>query len=186
MPITTLDTVTALLVIDLQNGIVSYPTVHPSAEVVDRSAKLADAFRRHDLPVVLVNVAGAPEGRTDQGAGAGTAFPADWADLVPELNQQPDDHTVTKSNWGAFTGTGLDDYLKGMGVTQVVITGIATSFGVESTARHAHEHGFHVTLAVDAMTDMTAEAHEYSTTRVFPMLGETGSTADILSLLCAR
>ena len=77
-------------------------------------------------------------------------LPSDRADLIPELNRQPGDHAVTKRTWGAFTGTDLDEYLKKLGVTQVVIAGVATSLGVESTARQAHELGFNVTLAVDA------------------------------------
>jgi nicotinamidase-related amidase len=186
MPVTTLDAVTALIVIDLQKGVVSFPTAHPAAEVIDRSAQLADAFRRHGLPVVLVTVAGSASGRTERSRGGAVERPADWVDLVPELNQQPDDHTVTKFTWGAFTNTGLDEHLKSLGVTQVVLTGIATSAGVESTARHAHENGYHVTLALDAMTDMSMEAHEYSTTHVFPKLGEAGTTAEILALLEAR
>ena len=112
-----------------------------------------------------------------------TEFPAGWTDLVPELNQQPSDHTVTKRTWGAFTNTSLDGYLKNLGITQVVIAGVATSIGVESTARQAQELGFHVTLAVDAMTDMNPDAHTNSITRIFPRLGETGTTADILALL---
>ncbi len=112
-----------------------------------------------------------------------TEFPADWTDLVPELNQRPSDHTVTKRTWGAFTNTGLDEYLKQVGVTQVVIAGVATSIGVESTARQAQELGFNVTLAIDAMTDMNPDAHINSITRIFPRLGETGTTADILALV---
>ena len=110
-------------------------------------------------------------------------FPAGWTDLLPELNQQPEDHIVTKQTWGAFTNTDLDEYLKKQGVTQVVIVGIATSFGVESTARHAYEFGFNVTLAVDAMTDMNADAHTNSITRIFPRLGETGTAQQIIDLL---
>ena len=137
------------------------------------ASELADAFRRHGLPVVLVTVAGQPAGRTEQ-SWSGAQRPSDWADLLPELNQQPGDHVVTKRQWGAFTNTGLDAHLRKLGVTQVVIAGIATSFGVESTARHAHELGFNVTLATDAMTDMSAEAHTNSVARIFPRLGETG------------
>jgi nicotinamidase-related amidase len=62
-------------------------------------------------------------------------------------------------------------------------TGVATSIGVESTARHAYEHGFHVTLAVDAMTDMSPDVHINSITRIFPRLGETGTTQEIIDLL---
>jgi nicotinamidase-related amidase len=182
LALTTLDPKTALIVIDLQKGIVTMPTVHPTSEVVKQASQLASAFRRYGLPVVLVNVdAGAP-GRTDQ-APRMREFPAGWTDLVPELNQQPEDHTVTKRTWGAFTRTGLDEHLKKLGVTQVVIAGVATSVGVESTARQAHEHGFHVTLPVDAMTDMNPDAHLNSVTRIFPRIGETGTTQEIIALL---
>ncbi len=182
MPITTLDANTALLVIDLQNGIVALPAAHPVAGIVRNAAALAEAFRRHHLPVVLVNVAGGPPGRAEQARNAG-AFPPGWTDLIPELDVQPDDHLVTKRSWGAFTQTGLAEHLKSRGVTQVVLAGVATSIGVESTARHAHELGFHVTLAIDAMTDLNADAHDNSIRRIFPRLGETGTTGEIIGLL---
>ena len=182
MPLTKLDTTTALIVIDMQKIMLGLPTVHPVGEVVHRAAVLADAFRRHRLPVVLVNADGRAPGRTEQ-AFRTHEFLAGWADLLPELNQQPEDHIVTKKTWGAFTNTDLDEYLKKQRVTQVVIVGIATSFGVESTARHAYEFGFNVTLAVDAMTDMNADAHTNSITRIFPRLGETGTAQQIIDLL---
>lgn len=182
MAVTALDPKTALIVIDLQQGIVSYVTAHPADAIVKRASALADAFRRHRLPVVLVTVAGAPSGRTEQ-ARRLDQRPPGWADLVPELNRQPEDHTVTKRQWGAFTNTGLAEHLNKLGVTQVVLAGIATSIGVESTARHAHECGFNVTLAIDAMTDMSLEAHINSITRIFPRLSETGTTQEIIDLL---
>jgi nicotinamidase-related amidase len=182
MALTTLDAKTALVVIDLQKGIVALPTAHPVAAVVKHARALADVFRGHDLPVVLVNVAGGAPGRTEQARRLGE-LPDDWADLVAELDRQPQDHTVTKRTWGAFTGTDLAEHLKKLGVTQVVIAGVATSIGVESTARQAHEHGFNVALAIDAMTDMSPEAHLNSVTRIFPRLGETGTTREIIDLL---
>jgi nicotinamidase-related amidase len=183
--VTIIDPRTALIVIDLQKGIVSLPTVHPAAEIVTRASALADAFRRHRLPVVLVNVDASAPGRTEQPRRTGE-FPAGWADLVPELNQQPQDHLVTKRTWGAFTNTDLETYLKTLGVTQVVVAGVATSIGVESTARHAYELGFNVVLAVDAMTDLNPEAHSNSVARIFPRLGETGTTHEIVDLLEKR
>jgi nicotinamidase-related amidase len=182
MALTTLDAKTALIVIDLQRGIVALPVVHPASEIVQRSVAVLDAFRRHALPVVLVNVAAGAPGRTDQGRHSGD-FPAGFADLVPELKQQPSDHLVTKRTWGAFTNTDLEAYLRKEGVTQVVLVGIATSIGVESTARYASELGLNVTLVVDAMTDMNADAHTNSITRIFPRLGETGTTQEVLALL---
>ena len=186
MPLTKLDSTAALIVIDLQKGIVNLPTAHPVGEVTKNASALADEFRRHGLPVVLVTVSGTPPGRTDQAQSTGQLhrqFPAGWADLVPELNYQPADHAVTKQTWGAFTNTELAEHLKTSSVTQVVIAGVATSVGVESTARQAHELGFNVALAVDAMTDRNADAHTNSVTRIFPRLGETATTREILDLL---
>jgi nicotinamidase-related amidase len=71
-------------------------------------------------------------------------------------------------------------------VTQVVIVGVATGTGVESTARQAYEQGFNVTLAVDAMTDSRPEAHDYSIRNIFPRLGETGTVQDIIELLAKK
>lgn len=185
MPLTTLDQKTALIVVDLQKGIVGFPAVHPADEIVKRAAALAEAFRSRGWPVVLVNVSGAAPGRTEQARRA-SAFPADWTEFAPELNRQPEDHVVTKRTWGAFMNTDLDAYLKGRGVTQVVIAGISTSSGVESTARQAYEHGFNVTLVIDAMTDMNADTHTNSITRIFPKLGETGTTQAIIDLIKTR
>jgi nicotinamidase-related amidase len=182
MPLTQLDTTAALVVIDLQKGIVGLPTVHPASEIISRAAQLARAFRERGLPVVLVNVSGAAPGRTDAGPRK-FSFPADWTELVPELEQHPDDHIVTKQRVGAFIGTSLDDYLCQRGVTQVFLTGVATSSGVEATARSAYDHGYNVVLIVDAMTDRDAEAHRHSVEKIFPKLGETDTTDNVLKLL---
>ena len=93
---------------------------------------------------------------------------------------------MTKKTWGAFTDTGLADTLKAQGVTQVVLCGVATSIGVESTARQAFELGFNVTLAIDAMTDLNADAHANSIARIFPRLGETGTAQEIIDLIKTR
>jgi nicotinamidase-related amidase len=183
MALTTLDERSALIVIDLQHAIVNRPLAHASAGIVRNARKLADAFRRHNLPVVLVNVAATPPGRAEQSKP--TTFPPDAVKLVPELGDHPNDIHVTKKGWDAFANTGLEDLLRSRDVTQVVVCGIATSIGVESTARSAFAFGFNVTLAIDAMTDMSAEAHENSLKRIFPRLGESGTTPDIVTLLDA-
>jgi nicotinamidase-related amidase len=182
MPVTTLDPKTALIVVDLQKGIINSPFIHPVAGVIERTCALLDAFRKRGLPVVLVNVAGAAPGRTEQPRRFST-LPEGFGDLIPELDRQGSDIGVTKRAWGAFASTDLEAQLKVNVVTQVVVTGVATGTGVEATARQAYEQGFNVTLALDAMTDVRPEAHEYSLTSVFPRLAETGSTQDILNLL---
>ena len=88
MPLTKLDTTVALVVIDLQKGIIGLPTVHPAGEIISRAAQLARAFREKGLPVVLVHVTARAPGRTD--AGLPNFSPsANWSELVPELDQAP-------------------------------------------------------------------------------------------------
>jgi nicotinamidase-related amidase len=182
MPLTQIDPVLALVVIDLQKGVAGMPTVHPFAGIVERSARLARSFRERGLPVVLVNVSAPPPGRTDQGPRK-FSFPPDWTDLVPELEQQPSDTLVTKKSWGAFLTTDLDNILRQRRVTQIVLTGVATSAGVESTARSAYDLGYTVTLVVDAMTDRDADSHRHCVEKIFPRLGETATTDDLLRAL---
>lgn len=185
MPLTILDPHAALIVVDLQKGLRDIPSVHPMAGVIDHCCQLIEAFRKQKLPVVLVNVAGIAPGRTEEPR-RHRELSADFSELLPELQQRPDDILITKRTWGAFANTDLEAQLKARGVTQVVLTGVATGTGVEATARQAYEAGFHVTLAVDAMTDVRPEAHEHSLKHVFPRLGETGSTQDMLYLLAKR
>ena len=185
MALTTLDLNTALIVVDLQKGIIGLPVIHPIGDIIERARALADAFRERSLPVVLVNVAGGAPGRIEQPR---QTLPrsAGWTDLIPELNRQSGDILVTKRTWGAFASTDLEAQLKSRGVTQVAIAGVATGTGVEATACQAYEQGFNVTLAIDAMTDRRAEAHDYSIANVFPRLGETGTTQTIIGLLATR
>jgi nicotinamidase-related amidase len=186
VPITVIDPRAALIVIDLQQGHMEIPLAHPVEDIIERTTALTKAFRGRGLPVVLVSVAGAPPGRTDTGSGAQHPVPTGWADLIPELDRQPGDIVLVKHARSAFTGTGLAALLREQGVTQVVITGISTGGGVESTARDAHEQGFNVTLPVDAMTDPSLPRHEHAVTRVFPRIAETGSTTDVLNALASR
>jgi nicotinamidase-related amidase len=133
MPVTALDPKTVLIVVDLQKGIINSPFIHPVAGVIERTCALLDAFRQRDLPVVLVNVVGGAPGRTEQPRRFST-LPDGFSDLIPELGRQASDIVVTKRTWGAFASTDLEAQLKASGVTQVVVTGVATGTGVEATA----------------------------------------------------
>jgi nicotinamidase-related amidase len=182
VPLTKLDATPALIVIDLQKGNIAMPTVHPVAEVVARSARLARAFRERWWPVVLVNVTSVAPGRTDAGPRNLTSFPPDWTELVPELEQQPSDYLVSKQRVGAFIGTSLDEILRKRGVTQVFLTGVATARGVEATARSAHDYGYNVVTVIDAMTDLDMEAHQLTVQKLFPSLSETETTDNVLNI----
>lgn len=184
MPLTTLDSVPALILVDLQKGILRSGHAGISA-VLGNAVALAETFRMRRLPVALVNVAGGAPGRTDAHAMRTTARhrPEGWTDIASDLGAHPHDILITKHRWGAFHDTRLDEELRSRGATQVVIGGIATSIGVESTARSAHEHGYHVVLATDVMFDPDPDSHAHSITRIFPRLGETTTTEQLLHAL---
>lgn len=182
MPLTQLDPVAALIAIDLQKGIAERSVQpHSSDEVVARTAMLAAAFRNKGLPIVLVNVEGRAPGRTD----ASFSFnpPPDWAELVPELDRQPSDYTVTKHQIGAFYGTALERILRRAGATQLFFTGISTTMGVEASARSAYDQGYNVVLIEDAMADMSAENHRHAIETTFPRIGQVTTTAAVLAML---
>lgn len=179
MTVSTIDPQVALILIDLQKGIVSDSVAH----VVPPAASLAAAFRQRGLPVVLVNVTGRAPGRTEAARSGPSNIPDGWADMIDGLGMQPSDHHITKRRRDAFHDTGLDTLLRDLRVTQVVIGGVSTSAGVESTARSAHDHGYNVVLAVDAMADHDEISHRHSIERVFPKLGETATSAELIELL---
>ena len=184
--VTALDKNTALVLIDLQKGIVTFPVAHPITDVLANSAKLVAAFRKANLPIVIVNVnpAGAKwtTARKDAPQRDFTP-PADWLDIAPEIKTEPTDIFVTKHTWSAFPETGLNEELKKKGITGIVIGGVSTSIGVEGTARDASVLGYNVTFASDAMTDMVASAHQNSLSTIFPRIGEVDVTDKIIEIL---
>jgi nicotinamidase-related amidase len=185
--ITELDKKTALVLIDMQMGIVKYPMAHPIEGVLANAAKLVTAFHKAGLPIVFVNVDTTKiplaKARKEAASSSSAQLPADWFEIAPELGAKSDDIFITKHTWGAFFETALGDELKKKGVTGIVLGGISTSIGVEGTARQASERGYNITFPIDAMTDSFADAHAYSLKYIFPRLGETGNTDDVIALL---
>jgi nicotinamidase-related amidase len=183
--ITALDKNTALVLIDLQKGIVSYPTAHPMADILANAAKLVEAFRKAGQPIVIVNVitGGAWTKSRKEPAPPRPAPAADWAEITPEIKTQSTDTFITKQSWGAFFGTELDNELKKRGVTGIVLSGVSTSKGVDTTARQASALGYNLTFATDAMTDTAADAHNAAIKYIFPGIGEVGVAEDVIKLL---
>lgn len=183
MPLSVVDAVPALLVVDLQAGVVAMP-VPEMGEVVARSARLAEAFRAHGYPVVLINVSAGPGGRSDANPeGRAVALPAESLAFAPELGRSDDDVVVTKRTRGAFHGTALAEELAARHVTQVFVTGVATGSGVEETAREAFAHGLNVVTVIDAMADRDPEVHDFCLRKVFPRFTETATTDEVLARL---
>ena len=182
---------TALVLIDLQQGIVGAPRAPRSgAEVVANAARLAVRFRALGAPVVLVRVAFHPDFKDALNPPADVvnpfnpgALPPTWADLVNEVGPLAGDLVITKRQWGAFHGTELDLQLRRRGVGTIVLGGIATHIGVESTARSAFEHGYAQVFVEDAMASVSAELHDFAVKNIFPRLGHVRSTDEVLAAL---
>ena len=180
---------TALVVIDLQKGIVARGDTkpHPTAEVLANAIRLADAFRANHMAVFLVHVErteGTSLNNISDMQFTMPPLPPDWSEMVPELGPRAGDVVITKRQWGAFYGTELELQLRRRGIDTIVLCGISTIYGVESTARFANEMGFQQVFAEDAMSDLgSAEAHNSSIEHVFKRIGRVRKTSEILASL---
>ena len=180
---------TALVLIDLQQGILAYAKApYDGAAVLAKAVPLAAAFRAAKSPVVLVKVGFSADGgdalkATVDAPNPPGAPPANWLADTPELPPQPGDIHILKRQWGAFHGTELDLQLRRRGIKTIVLAGIATAIGVESTARFAWELGYDIVFAEDATSGPDAAMHANSFEKVFPRLGRVRKTADVLAAL---
>ncbi|WP_339287316.1 hydrolase [Paenibacillus sp. FSL E2-0201] len=180
---------TALVVIDLQNGIVNMPNKapHTGEQVVQKGSSLVQAFTEKGAFVVLVRVSSLDgydmlRPQTDLKMSA-AAFPEGWDTLVPELASFKNAHVISKRQWGAFFGTDLDLQLRRRGIDTIVLCGISTSIGVDTTAREAYQLGYNQFFVEDAMTASTKEEHEYVCKTIFPRMGKIRSSDEVISML---
>jgi nicotinamidase-related amidase len=177
---------TALVLIDLQQGIVGTALTPLGGEqLVERGLALAERFRAAAATVVLVNVAFSADGRdmlnqrVDQSPPRPRGgFPPGWSEFPPGL-MQPGDLLITKRQWSAFHGTELDLQLRRRGIRTLVLGGVATQIGVESTARQAYEHGYELLIVKDATTSSVAEGHDMSMKHILPRLGRLVESSEI-------
>ena len=180
---------TAIVVIDLQKGIAAIPSEPYSSKIViENTAKMLKEFRKKDMPVFLVHVTPSPDMKDFLRPVSETSFnmsnfDPSWSEYVPELNIQPTDFLITKYQWGAFYGTELDLQLRRRKIDTIVLCGISTNIGVESTARFAYEYGFNQIFVEDAMTARSKDEHNLSVKYIFPRLGLIRKTDDIINSL---
>ena len=177
---------TAIVVIDLQKGIAAIPTEPYSSKVViENTAKMLKEFRKNNMPVFLINVTPSRDMKDALRPVSETSFSmsnydSSWSEFVPDLDIQPTDFRITKHQWGAFYGTELDLQLRRRKIETIVLCGIATNFGVESTARFAYEFGFNQILVEDAMAARSKDEHNFPIKYIFPRLGLIRSTDQVI------
>ena len=202
MPIPSFDINTsALVLVDITQGMLKLPIFGNDGDtVLSKAIALAEAFRAHDALVVLTANAGRPGGPAVQGKGVGlvgapmpierdmsvvmsAAGQPGFGELPSELGPKPTDHFIRKHSWGAFFATDLDLQLRRIGVKTLVIGGIASNFGAETTAREAKAHGYNVVFVTDVMRALTAEEHEHCLRFTFPMIGQVRTAKDVLDAI---
>ncbi len=177
---------TAIVVIDLQKGIAAIPTEPYSSKlVIENTAKMLKEFRKNNMPVFLINVTPSRDMEDALRPVSETSFSmsnydSSWSEFVPDLDIQPTDFRITKHQWGAFYGTELDLQLRRRKIETIVLCGIATNFGVESTARFAYEFGFNQILVEDAMAARSKDEHNFPIKYIFPRLGLIRSTDQVI------
>ena len=176
---------TALVVIDLQKGIAAQPAKpYSPQDVIKNAAALAHSFRKNGMPVFLVHVVTTKETMlevvSDESFARPAVLPPDWSAFVPELGPAESDIIIAKKQWGAFYGTDLELQLRRRGMKTIVLAGIATDFGVESTARFAYEYGFQQIFAEDAMSSRSEEQHNAAVNFIFRRMGRVRKTEEIL------
>jgi nicotinamidase-related amidase len=178
------------VLVDLLRGVITSPCgPHKGVDVVARADKVARALRASGGLVVPVKVGTGPDGKpapaplADLTPQAPESLPADWAELPPEFSTDPRDLVITKARWSAFSGTGLDGELRRRGVTTIILGGIATNLGVDSTARSAFERQYDQVMVEDMMTAFDERAHELTVGGVFPLLGRVRQHDEVIAAI---
>src|SRR5260221_5281585 len=179
---------TALVLVGLQKGILGFPLApHSGAAVLQVGAQLAKRFRAAGATVALTrvtwsrNFADALQQPVDRPLPGPAELPSGWSDFPAELDENAGDIIITKRQWGAFHGTELDLQLRRRGIKTIVLGGIATNMGVESTARQAWEHGYEIVFADDAISSINPELHGFAMQSIFPIIGRVRRSADIMA-----
>jgi nicotinamidase-related amidase len=176
---------TALVVIDLQNGIVNRDlSPHTSVEVIQNASKLVNTFTEKGAFVVLVRVSSS-DGKdmvkpSVDSKPTPIQFTEGWDSYVPELAKFKNVHTITKRQWGAFYGTDLDLQLRRRGIDTIVLCGVSTGIGVDTTAREAYQHGYNQIFVEDAMTAISKEEHDYVCKNIFPRIGKIRTSEEVI------
>lgn len=174
----------AFIGVDLQRATTQMAAVNDMDVVIANAARLANAFRARSRPVVLTvgDLNHPPPGRTEFERPT-SAIPAAALGLVPPLTPQRGDIVLSKRGWSAFSADGLHHTLREASTTQVVLAGLATSYGIESSARQAYDLGYNVVIVTDAINNPQRESHDNSLTWVLPALGQLATTDELLALL---
>jgi len=177
---------TALVVIDLQNALMELKTApHPVADVVRTNRRIAQALRSRGGLVVWVRVdlndfLDLP---VDQPPPKRGQMPPELSEIAPSAGREENDLVMTKRHWGAFAKTALEDELKRRGIDTVILTGISTNIGVESTLRQGAGLGFAFVVAEDACSGQDGGDHRFAFEKIFPRIARVRAADEIIEAI---
>ncbi len=178
---------TALVAIDLQNALMGLTAApHAVADVVKTNRQISDALRARGGLIVWVRVdinklLTLPVDQPSQFGGQ--PMPDELSEIAPSAGRQDADLVITKYHWGAFAGTPLEQQLRDRGIDTIVLTGISTNAGVESTLRQGTGLGFAFVTVEDACSAQDAEEHRFAFAKIFPRLARVRTAAEVLEAL---
>ena len=179
---------TAIIIIDLQQGIVNQMQTAAKKRVVQNNVDLLTKFNKLSMLEVLVNVnlntLQAPSRWADIKQNA--IYNTETMALIPEIAKfcnEKNVYKLTKYNPSAFFGSSLDIQLRRRSIDTVIITGVATSNGVYATAQDAYQHGYNVVVAQDACMDSSTELQQIFLQQILPKKAYIRSTEEILNSL---
>lgn len=179
---------TALVIVDLQKLILSMPLAPYSAnELIKQVVGLSQAVKKGGGTLIRVitdfskDLADAPQSNVDTPFRLPpTGMPIDATEIPASLTAITPDVIIYKRQWSAFYGTDMDLQLRRRGIEKVILAGVATNFGVESTARDAWQHHYQVIVAVDAVSSFSLELHEFSIKNILPRVSKIKNVSEIL------
>ena len=178
---------TALIAIDLQNALMGRTAApYPVAEVVKKNRLIAEALRSRGGLVVWVrvdlnNFLSLPVDQPPQ-HGNQPLSPA-LSEIAPSAGLKEGDLVITKHHWGAFASTDLEEQLRLHGIDTVVLTGISTNAGVESTLRQGTGLGFAFIVVEDACSGQDGEEHRFAFEKIFPRLARVRAASELIKAL---
>jgi nicotinamidase-related amidase len=178
---------TALVVIDLQNALMGMNTApHAVADVVKNNRRIAEALRAAGGTVIWVRVdvnsmLSLPADEPSRFGGQ--KMPEELMQIAPSAGFTEGDLLVTKHHWGAFAQTDLEQQLKSLGAELIILTGISTNAGVESTLRQGTGLGFAFVVVEDACSGQDAADHRLAFEKTFRRLARVRSTAEVVNAL---
>ena len=192
---------TALLVMDLENDLVheegafkdfGFAKMVKDNDVLGKVNTLLAAARRAPVKVIYISVKfrpGHPEASPHAGlfqavVSANALVEGTWGATIHEaVSPQEGEPVVTKRAVSAFAGSDLEKLLQTAGMTTLILSGVATNFVVEGTAREASDRGYNVVVVGDCCASVSQEAHDSALTTALPFLATVTTLDEVTAAL---